>query len=177
VSGVLDVPEGALPDGAQVELRRFEAGRETLLTTATAAPDGSWSAELPPLERSQLVRAVFLGDDGRPGVVSELVHIGVVPQIELAVSSSLTTAGTPIRASGAVRPAKRRVTITAYLQRPEGGETVALSRRVDARQGGYDAAMTLDQPGTYRLETTARAGARSLAGSSPSVTVHVVPAP
>jgi hypothetical protein len=177
VSGLLTVPEGASPEGAQVELRRFERGRETLLTTATAGPDGAWSAELPPLTRSQLVRAVFSGDEGRPGVVSGFAYVAVQPQIELGVSPTFTTAGSTVRASGAVRPAKRRVTVTAFIQRPDGSERVAVSRRVSAREGGYDAGIVLDRPGTYRLVTTAAAGDASLAGSSPSVTVQVVPAP
>jgi hypothetical protein len=177
VDGTLTVPDGAIPEGAQVELRRFERGRETLLTTATAAADGSWSAELPPFERSQLVRAVFGGDDGRPGVVSAFTAVAVVPQIELSVSSELTTAGSAVRASGAVRPGKRRVRITAFVQAPDGSEHVAVSRRVSATDGHYDAALVLSRPGTYRVVTTARADAASMDGSSPSVTVHVLPAP
>ena len=177
VSGRIAVPEGASPDGARIELRRFAAGRETLLGSATAGADGGWAAELPAPERSQVVRAVFLGDDGRPGAVSALVPVAVAPLIELNVSSALTTPGTAIRAGGAVRPSKRRVTITAYLQHPDGSETVAASRRVSAREGRYDAAIVLDSPGTYRLVTTARASSTSAAGSSQPVTVHVVPGP
>ena len=176
VSGRLTVPRGtAVPEGAPIELRSFRNGRETLLTTTTAGPDGTWSAELPPLTRSQLVRAVFLGDDTRPGVVSAFAHVGVLPQIDLAVSPTFTTAGSAVRASGAVRPGKRRVTVTAFVQRPDGSEHVAASRRVSARGGSYDAAIVLDRPGAYRLVTTARANGASLAGSSPAVTVHVAP--
>jgi hypothetical protein len=177
VDGRLSVPEGTTPDGAQVELRRFDRGRETLLMTATAGPDGAWSADLPPLERSQFVRAVFAGDDGRPGVVSGLAYVAVLPQIELSVAPELTTAGSAVRASGAVRPGKRRVRITASRQAPDGSESPALSRRVSARDGAYDAALALDEPGTYRVVTTAKADSRSLAGSSRSVTVHVLPTP
>jgi hypothetical protein len=177
VSGRLTVPGGVSPEGAQIELRRFRNGRETLLTTATAGPDGSWSAELPSLERSQVVRAVFLGDDVRPGVVSGFAHVAVRPQIELAVTPALTTAGSTVRASGTVRPGKRRVTVTAYLQRPDGSEHPAVARRISAREGSYDAALVLAEPGTYRVVTTAEADRASLSGSSAPVTVNVLPAP
>ena len=177
VDGQLTVPEGAAPDGARIELRRFRNGREQLLATATAGADGRWHADLPPLERSQVVRAVFPGDDGRPGVVSGFAWIAVRPQIELGVSPAFTTAGGTVRASGAVRPAKRRVTVTAYLQNPDGSERPAVARRISAGEGSYDAGLVLAEPGTYRIVTTAGVDARSLDGSSPSVTVNVLPAP
>ncbi|MEA2451053.1 MAG: hypothetical protein QOG63_2985 [Thermoleophilaceae bacterium] len=71
VTGSLSVPAGAGPAGAPIELRALTGtGPERLLTTTTAAEDGSWSAQLPATTAPELVRAVFRGDGGRPGVVS-----------------------------------------------------------------------------------------------------------
>jgi hypothetical protein len=71
VTGSLSVPAGASPAGAPIELRALTGtGPERLLTTTTAAEDGSWSAQLPATTAPELVRAVFRGDGGRPGVVS-----------------------------------------------------------------------------------------------------------
>jgi hypothetical protein len=175
VAGRLTLPRGASPAGARIELRRLTGGREQVLATTSAAPDGSWSARLPALESTAPVRAVFAGDRGRPGVVSRAVYVGVVPAIDLTVSPPATSAGGTVVAEGGVRPAKERVTVTAFLRRPDGTERQAAQATASARSGSYRVSLVLDQPGTYRVVTTAPADGRSLAGSSRAVTVQVGP--
>jgi hypothetical protein len=175
VTGRLGVPEGMSPEGAPIELRRLTGGGEQFLATTVAGADGRWSVQLPPLEATAPVRAVFYGDSLRPGVVSRAVYVGVVPQVELAVSPSSIPAGSTVVASGAVRPAKARVTVAAYLQRSDGGERRVAARTTGASRGSYRTKLRLDREGSYRVVTAAPFDAASLIGTSPSAFVQVTP--
>jgi hypothetical protein len=173
VTGTLAVPEGASPAGATVELRALTGrGPERALATATTAADGSWSAQLPPFNRPELVRAVFMGDEGRPGVASRPSFFALLPRITLSAGVS----GATVTAGGTVKPSKKRVTVVAYLQKPGGGERRAASKQATVKKGRYKARLTLDRAGAYRLVTSAAADARSGAGSSPPTNVQVAPA-
>jgi hypothetical protein len=81
LGGVLHVHGGASAAGATVELRQLNGlAPETLLTTTTTAADGTWSVQLPAVQASAVVRAVFVGDAGRPGVTSPPVYLDVTPR-------------------------------------------------------------------------------------------------
>ena len=175
VGGRLTVPPGASPDGGLVEVRQLTGGRERVLASALAAPDGSWSAGLPPLTAGMLVRAVFLGDPGRPGVVSSPAFVAVAPRIELSVSPNPVAPGGTAIAAGSVRPSKRRVSVTAYLRRPDGSERRVAARSVPVRGGVFRADLRLAEPGSYRLVARAAADERSLAAESPPAFVDVTP--
>jgi hypothetical protein len=176
-TGLLQMPAAGDAGGARVELRALTGtSSERTLTSTTTAPDGSWTAELPPLTAPQLVRAVFPGETGRPGVVSRPVWFSLLPQITLAAAPAAPHAGDAITASGSVRPAKRSVTVIAYLQRSDGSERRAASKTASAGSGRYRAKLTLKEAGTYRLETRAGADAASGAGISTPATVRVAPA-
>jgi hypothetical protein len=175
VSGLLTLPGDTDPAGAAIEVRQLTGGEERILATTVAGADGGWSAQLPAVTSRGSLRAVFAGDAGRPGVASNTAYVDVVPQIDLAVSpTSLAAEGTVV-ATGSVRPGKRRVRVTAYLQRADGTERRAVRRRVPARDGTYSASLPLRRAGSYRLVTTASEDLASLAGSSPSVFVQVAP--
>jgi hypothetical protein len=174
LTGVLTVPGGASPAGATVELRQLTGSRsERVLATTTAAGDGSWSATLPPLTASALVRAVFAGDAGRPGVVSPPAYLGLLPRIGLTATPAQLAPGGTVTASGEVRPAKARVTVFAYLESAAGGERRVASRTAGASSGSYTAKLKLTSAGSYRIVTRAGADARSGSGKSPSATVRV----
>jgi hypothetical protein len=122
------------------------------------------------------VRAVFAGDAGRPGVASDPAYVTVQPQITLTATPSTLPAGGSVSLRGTVSPAKRRVTVVAYLQRPDGSERRVATRAASARSGRYRALIPLARAGSYRLATRAGADGASAAGSSPRVAVEVTPA-
>jgi hypothetical protein len=174
LGGTLTLPDGVDPSGATIELRQLEGLKpERVLTTTTVDSAGNWLAQLPPLPANAVVRAVFAGDSARPGVVSPPVYLTLAPQIELSVSPPAPVAGDTVVAAGAVRPGKTRVTVTAYLERPDGSERRVASRTARASSGSYRAKLKLTTAGQYRIVTTAGADSRSGAGSSPPVAVTV----
>ena len=175
VSGRLAVPGGMSAEGAPVELRRLTGGRERVLAATTAAADGSWSAQLPPVTSPLSIRAVFAGDGGRPGVTSPTAYVSVLPRVQLAVTPTAVTAGQTVVATGAVQPAKRRVTVTAYLQRIDGTERRYARRSVPVVGNLFRAKLSLERAGSFRVEATAPEDARSLAGASPPVVVTAAP--
>src|SRR4051812_739524 len=101
VSGTLTVPRGARPTGATIELRQLTgSGPERVLPPAATAADGSWSAQLPATTKPRLLRAVFRGDSGRPGVASRPSFFALLPRITISAS----TAGDAVTAKGTVSP-------------------------------------------------------------------------
>ncbi len=167
LSGRLVLPDGANPDGAPIELRRFAKFQDTAVATTTAGPDGSWSALLPPLPGTSAVRAVFTGDPGRPGTVSDTSYVGVDPVVSLTAQSS----GLTVIASGTVAPSKRRVTVTAYL----GSRSVA-KRTLRVRRGSFRGGIRLKKAGSYRLVARVGADDRSASGRSGAIAVQAAPA-
>jgi hypothetical protein len=176
LGGTLTVPGGQSPDGAQIEVRRHEGFADTTLATATAGPDGSWSTLVPPVPANSSLSAVFAGDGGRPGIVSNTAYAAVVPRVDLAASTSTLAAGNYVTASGSVAPSKGRVTISAYLQRPDGSQRRTARRTVRVVDGRFKAALRLRSAGSYRLVARVAADGASLAGRSPAVPVEATPA-
>ena len=174
-TGRLTVPGGADAAGAQIELRQLTGGAERVLGATTAAPDGSWSAQLPAATGTAPIRAVFAGDGSRPGVVSNTGYVVVAPQVALAATPTTVAARGSVVASGTVRPAKARVRVTAYLVRPDGGLRKVASRTVGARSARYRAKLRLKGAGTYRLVTRAGPDAASTGGRSAPFEVQVSP--
>ena len=167
LSGRLVLPDGASPDGAPIELRRFGDFADTTVATTTAGPDGSWSALLPPLPGTSAVRAVFTGDPGRPGTVSDTGYVGVVPVVSLSAQSS----GLDVTVTGSVAPSKSRVTITAYA-----GARRAASRTLRVRRGSFRGALRLKRAGSYRLVARVGPDSTSASGRSGATEVQVTPA-
>jgi hypothetical protein len=62
--------------GEVVDIRELVAGKEQVVASALTAPDGSWSAS-PPAQHSGLFRAVYLGAQGSPGVISNVAWVVV----------------------------------------------------------------------------------------------------
>ena len=176
LSGALSMPAGVSPGGAGIEVRRHEAFADTTVATATTAADGSWSALLPPVPGNAAVRAVFAGDGVRPGTVSGTAYVGVVPRVDLSASAPSIAAGATVTAGGSVTPRKARVTLSAYLQRPDGTQRRAATRTVRVVRGSFRAALRLRSAGSYRLVARVGADRTSASGRSPAVAVDVAPA-
>jgi hypothetical protein len=175
VNGRLTAPSGAAPGGAAIELRRFDGFTDTTVASATTAGDGAWSALLPPLPGTGAVRAVFAGDAGRPGVVSDTAYVGVTPRVDLGVSPGSIPAGGTVTANGSTAPAKTTASVTAYLELPGGGQRRAAARTVRVRNGSFSAGLKLETAGTYRLVARVGADGGSASGRSQVVTITVTP--
>jgi hypothetical protein len=175
LSGRLVVPAGLSAQGAPIELRRYDGFTDTTVATTTAAADGSWTALLPPVPGNAAVRAVFPGDIYRPGTVSGTAYVGVVPHVGLTASATAIFAGGSVTAQGSVAPARSRVTLVAYLQRPDGSQRQAVTRTARVVNGSFSAALHLKSAGSYRVVARVAADAASASGRSPAVTVAVWP--
>jgi hypothetical protein len=64
--------------GETIEIRELSAGRERVVASATTAPDGTWFAT-PLAQRSGVFRAVYLGGESSPGVISNVAWVTVTP--------------------------------------------------------------------------------------------------
>jgi hypothetical protein len=124
VSGTLAPASG----GEAVEVRERAAGKEHVVATAITAPDGTWSAMVPPPERTAVLRAVYAGG-ATPGVVSNVAYLLVTPLLTLNASAPQNGR---VEASGTVQPRKPLVKVTAF----RGGKRVG-SRRLRARDGDF----------------------------------------
>jgi N-acetylmuramoyl-L-alanine amidase len=139
-------------------------GRTTTIAQVTTADDGSFSTAVTPAQ-SLVLRALHAV---APAAVSDLVLVSVVPAITLTLVSA-----SPLRVSGTVTPAKRRVTLDVY--RLSGGRRhLALSRTVTARRGAFAARLSLGHRpvrGTYLIVARTALDNATAAGASPPVRV------
>jgi N-acetylmuramoyl-L-alanine amidase-like protein len=144
-AGLVIRPGGVAAGGTPVAVqKRGRAGAWVTVARATAAADGSWTAQVP-WRRSGQVRA-------RAGTASSPVaSVAVVPLIRLRQPSRRRIArGGVLRLSGRVRPTDA-VRVLVEIQGRDG-----LWRRVrlvDARVRGanFSAALQMRRPGLYRL--------------------------
>jgi hypothetical protein len=172
VAGVLTLPDGQPGAGEVVEVRSLAGGKETAVASAITAPDGTWSAAVPAPARYSVLRAVFAGDGGdRPGVISPVAAVDVVPAIGLSAEQPSVPAGRSVVVDGTVSPPKRRVTIVAYRVLADGRLKRAATRRVRVSRGAFRAGIRLARAGTYRLVARVPADSATGAGSSAPVEV------
>jgi hypothetical protein len=164
ISGRLAMLNGGQPlAAAPIELQRVNGAGETTLATAVTDAAGGWSLTVT-VGRDTVVRALHRP---APAAVSELVTIGVVPVLTLAL-----TASSPPRVSGTITPAKAFVVIDTYELLARGRGRLLASRRVRVRGGRFGGRVPGVHPGR-RLAVAARTaeGGGTLAGHSPTVTV------
>jgi hypothetical protein len=132
------------------------------LANVTTGADGAWTATLP-FPRSAVLRALHATS---PAAVSNLLVVGVVPVLTLALASSA-----PLRVAGTVQPAKP-VTVSVY-KLVKGRRKLVSSRRLKATGGTFSAGLSLGKKphGQYVIVARAAADAISLAGASAAVAV------
>ncbi len=115
--------------------------------------DGSWSA-IVPVTLNTVLRALHAV---APAAASNVIEVGVVPQVTLALASA---PGAPVRVSGTVAPARRRLTLDIY--RLAGGKRHLV--RIPADRGPRRAVLVraeaATQPRQLRPDRP-RAGQRS----------------
>jgi N-acetylmuramoyl-L-alanine amidase-like protein len=163
LSGAFTQPGVAPIAGAPLQIQSMSGnGALSTVTTVTTAADGSWTATLP-FPQSAVVRALHAA---RPAAVSDLVAVGVVPALTLALAST-----SPMRVSGTVQPAKP-VTVSVY-KLVKGRRRLVSSRRLKAAGGTFNANVSLGRRprGHFVIVARTAADAVSLGGASAPVTV------
>jgi hypothetical protein len=160
------LPPPALPmAGAAVAIQNVSGdGVLTSVTTVTTAADGTFTATLP-FAQSAVLRALHASS---PASVSDLVVIGVTPELTLALASAA-----PVRVSGTVQPAKP-VTVSVY-KLVRGKRKLVSTRRLRAARGTFNAQVSLGRKprGTYVIVARVAADDVSLAAVTPAVRVTV----
>jgi hypothetical protein len=166
LSGGLTMLNGGQPlAGAPIEVQRIAGGAETTIATAVTDATGAWSLPVT-VARDEVLRALHRP---APASVSELVAIGVVPVLTLALAGS-----SPPRVSGTIVPAKATVVLDTYELSGRGHRRLLNRRRVRVRGGRFGARVPGARRGR-RLAVVARTaeGGGSLAGQSPTVLVSL----
>src|SRR3954447_14849434 len=110
VTGRLTLRTGAPVSGAVVEIQRFGGSVWRTVASTTTLGDGTFSATVAPSSNG-LLRAHFPGDSSRFQTASRRASLRVRPEMELSLSATRVKRGATVKASGTVKPSKRRVTV------------------------------------------------------------------
>ncbi|MFL5886223.1 MAG: carboxypeptidase-like regulatory domain-containing protein, partial [Thermoleophilaceae bacterium] len=167
VTGRLTQRTGEPVAGAVVEIQRFSGAVWRTVATATTGADGTFSAALAP-NVNGLLRAHFPGDSDRFQTASRQASVRVRPEMELSLSTAHVRHGGVVKASGTVKPAKKRVTVVVLL-----GKKRVASYRVRARHGVYAKHVRLKKSGLYRIYGAFGGDSANVAGASRAVFVRV----
>ncbi|MGH2876711.1 MAG: N-acetylmuramoyl-L-alanine amidase, partial [Solirubrobacteraceae bacterium] len=167
LGGTLTDGSGAPVAAATLQIQTVaRIGVTTTIATVVTAVDGTWRATITPAS-TLVVRA--LSPTAPAVAVSNLVLVGLVPTIALALASA-----SPLRVSGTIVPAKRRVTLSVYrIER--GRRHLVVTRHADARTGSFSARLSLGRRARGRYVVVARSAldANTDAGASAPLTVTV----
>jgi hypothetical protein len=167
VTGRLTQRSGEAVPGAAVAIQRFSGSAWRTVASATTGPDGSFSASLAP-NVNGLLRARFAGDSARFQTASRQASVRVRPEMELSLSAAHVRRGALVKASGTVKPAKRRVTVTVLL-----GKRRVASYTVRPRAGSYSKRLRLAKPGLYRVYGAFAGDSANVPAASRAVFVRV----
>src|SRR4051794_8220179 len=167
VTGRLTLRSGAPVSGAVVEVQRFGGSVWRTVASTTTLGDGTFSATVAPSSNG-LLRAHFPGDSSRFQTASRRASLRVRPEMELSLSATRVKRGATVKASGTVKPSKRRVTVVLL----RGKKRVA-SFAVRPLGGSYAKHLRLKQPGLYRVYGAFGGDASNVAGASRAVFVRV----
>src|SRR3954447_12703385 len=110
VTGRLTLRSGAPVSSAVVEIQRFGGSVWRTVASTTTLGDGTFSATVAPSSNG-LLRAHFPGDSSRFQTASRRASLRVRPEMELSLSATRVKRGATVKASGTVKPSKRRVTV------------------------------------------------------------------
>ncbi|MFL5910681.1 MAG: N-acetylmuramoyl-L-alanine amidase [Gaiellaceae bacterium] len=166
VTGRLALRTGAPVAGAVVEIQRFGGSVWRTVATATTGGDGTFSATVAPSSNG-LLRAHFPGDSSRFQTASRRASLRVRPEMELSLSATHVKRGGTVKASGTIKPAKRRVTMVLLL-----GKKRVASFAVRPHGGAYAKHLRLKKPGLYRVYGSFGGDASNVAAASRAVYVR-----
>lgn len=160
-----DLHSGAPLAGQELEVQQITGvDTETTIATLTTDADGGWSYTATPAQDT-LLRALHRQ---APASVSDIVVLGVAPEITLTVDSAA-----PLTVSGTVSPAGPRVTLYLYRVLKSGRRKLVASRHVGAAGGRFTASFRRPAPGRYVVLASTVASARYAAGAAPAVSLVV----
>jgi uncharacterized protein with LGFP repeats len=170
VIGVLTA-DGAPIAGADLELQQRTAQGLNTIAVANTAPDGTWTAT-GPLAANASMRALYRGGPDHFAVVSPPVDVTVAPQISLAAATQQTPPGGVVDFTGAVSPAKAKLSIVVSAQQPDG--TFASIRTIKLAPGGdgtFARAIGFPTAGQYQVVAQTDADSTNAAGASAPVAI------
>jgi hypothetical protein len=173
VGGVLTAG-GAAIAGAAVDVEQRSTTRgPTTLATATTDQTGTWSATIA-LPGNAPLRAVYRGHDQNPAAVSPGVFASVAPQITLTAAAQQAAPGAVVAFTGAVTPAKPRVTIAIAKQQPDGTFATVRSIRLNTQANGtFARSIGFSDPGQYQVIAHTAADDSNALGTSPPVLIAI----
>jgi hypothetical protein len=166
LSGLLSQLDATPIAGASLQVQTVTgSGALTTIATATTGADGTWSVAVT-LTRSEVVQAMHAD---APASISNLVAVGVIPAVTLALASTA-----PLRVVGTVVPAKLRVTIAVYKLSGRHRRLVHTAK-VRTRRGAFSLRLSLGRGahGSYEVIARTVADAVSAAGTSVPLPVTV----
>jgi hypothetical protein len=166
VTGRLTLRGGQPVSGVAVEIQRFDGKAWRTVATASTGADGGFAATIAP-NVNGLLRAHFPGDSSRLQTASRRAALRVRPEMELSLSATHVKRGALVKASGTIKPSKKRVTIVLL----RGRKRVA-AFKLRARHGTYSKRVRLKRPGLYRAYGSFAGDAANVAGSSRAVFVR-----
>jgi hypothetical protein len=161
LSGTLRFADGSSAAGEQVQIVYSSGGGSgAVLTTATCAADGRWSAAVQ-LAASGTAQARFAGDATRPPLESPLVAITVQPELVIEVSATHLRRGRRLRVRGVVTPAADDVTLT--WERKVGRRYKRVRQRMLAvSDGRFAATLRPTRASLFRVTVTTPGASRRL---------------
>jgi hypothetical protein len=118
------------------------------------------------------MRALYRGDPDHPAVVSAPVDATVAPQIALAAAAPQTAPGGVVDFTGAVHPAKAKLSMVVSQQQPDG--TFAPVRTISLKpgsDGSFTRTVGFPAAGQYQVVAQTAADASNAAGASAPVTI------
>ncbi len=162
LSGTLARLGGGPLAGAPVEIQRVVGGAGTTLAELSTDSGGRFAYTV----QSTVNVALQALHRPAPAAISDLVQIGVAPQVELAIVSL-----SPLRVTGQVSPAKRRVVIDVYALKGRHHRRLVGHKRVHVSGGRFAATLRLPGPGRHELVARTQADRSNAAGASKPLVV------
>ncbi len=164
LSGRLAQLDGTPLAGAPIEIQQLSHDRAITLDGAFTLADGSWSASLA-VTKTMVLRALY---PVAPAAVSNVIVVGVTPQLTLSLASS-----SPVRVSGTIAPAKRRVLLDIY-RLVRGRRRLVATKTLRAYGGSFSKRVLVGaRSGTYVLVASTPQDSRTLAGVSAPLRVTI----
>jgi hypothetical protein len=144
-----------------------------MIGSATTDTSGAWIATVP-LATNAAVRALYRGDPEHPAVVSRGLIAVVPPQIALTAAAQQGPPGAVIQFTGALTPAKPRVSIVIARQQLDGTfATVRTIRLTADDDGAFARSIGFAEAGQYQVLAHAAADDVNALGTSAPVPIAI----
>ena len=137
---------------APIALQRLGPAGFSTVETVTTTANGRWSAS-PSASRNATWRALYDGDRAHAAAVSPPLAVDVAPALSVAPLAATIRADQTLAVSGAIVPAKARLSVV--LERWARGRFAVVARHLVSTRGGSFATTVRAGPaGSYRVRVT-----------------------